>query len=290
MLEELSVGNALRDVPETRNDAVPRATERHGGRSLQSPPKCGSCSSADGFDPAPNRYPISRWYVRPLAGRLAGLLTPTRVRPVHVTLCGLLLSMAGAATLAARPALAPLAAGLVLAGWFCDRLDGQLARRQGTVTRWGGWLDGNVDELADLALQSATAWAAARGLASSLPWLLLVAFLAGKYLFVYGLNLEEHLGRSRLGRSRLPGGTSTPGGTSALGGGLPGSSPRPVGSAYSLRTLWHLPGNADIRLHLLILALLSGWLTVELAVVAVYYNLRWIASYLLVARRLGGER
>jgi hypothetical protein len=71
---------------------------------------------------------------------------------------------------------------------------------------------------------------------------------------------------------------------------LPGSSPRPVGSAYSLRTLWHLPGNADIRLHLLILALLSGWLTVELAVVAVYYNLRWIASYLLVARRLGGER
>jgi hypothetical protein len=218
------------------------------------------------------------------------VLAPTRVRPVHVTLCGLLLSLAAAATLAARPALAPLAAGLVLAGWFCDRLDGLLARRQGTVTRWGGWLDGNVDELADLALQSAAACAAARGLASSLPWFLLGAFLAGKYLFVYGLNLEEHLGRSR-----PPGGTSTQHETSTPDGippqrvGLPGSKPRPAGGAC-LRTLWHLPGNADVRLHLLILALLSGWLTVELAVVAVYYNLRWIAGYVLVARRLGGER
>jgi len=217
--------------------------------------------------------------VRPLAGRLAGVLAPTRVRPVHVTLCGLLWSMAGVATMMARPALAPLAAGLVLGGWFCDRLDGQLARRQGTVTRWGGWLDGNVDELADLALHVATAWAAARGLASSLPWFLLVAFLAGKYLFTYGQNLEEHLRTSRL-----------PGGTSTHDFGLLCSGPRPAGGAYWLRTLWHLPGNADVRLHLLVLALLSGWLTVELAVVAVYYNLRWIAGYLLVARRLGGER
>jgi hypothetical protein len=233
-------------------------------------------------------YPISRWYVRPLAGWLAGVLTPTRVRPVHVTLCGLLLNMAAAATLAARPALAPLAAGLVLAGWFCDRLDGQLARRQGTVTRWGGWLDGNVDELADLALHTATAWAASRGLASSLPWFLLLAFLAGKYLFVYGLNLEEHVGSSRLpSRSRLPGGTTAHGSLLPSVPHPPGQ-PRPARGAY--RTLWHLPGNADFRLHLLILALLSGWLTVELAVVAAYYNLRWIAGYLLVARRLGGER
>jgi phosphatidylglycerophosphate synthase len=221
-------------------------------------------------------YPISRWYLRPLAGRLAGVLAPSRVRPVHVTLCGLLLSMAAVATLAARPALAPLAAGLVLAGWFCDRLDGQLARRQGTVTRWGGWLDGNVDELADLALQSAAAWAAAGGQAGSLPLFLLAAFLGGKYLLVYGLNLEEHL------RSN--------------------DSPQPPQrhathslEAYSgwprwLRTVWHLPGNADVRLHLLVVALLSGWLTAELAVVAVYYNLRWIAGYVLVARRLGGER
>jgi hypothetical protein len=207
------------------------------------------------------------------------MLAPTRIRPVHVTLCGLLLNMTAVATLTARPALAPLAAALVLAGWFCDRLDGQLARRQGTVTRWGGWLDGNVDELGDLALHAATACVAARALASSLPWFLLVAFLAGKYLFIYGLNLEEQLGRPGL-----------PAGTSTHGLGWFGAGPGPASGISRLRPLWHLPGNADVRLHLLIVALLSGWLTAELAIVAAYYNLRWIAAYLLVARRLRGKQ
>jgi phosphatidylglycerophosphate synthase len=248
---------------------------------------------AHAWDDRARDYPISRWYVRPLAGRLAGVLAPTRVRPVHVTLGGLLLSLAGAATLAARPALAPLAAGLVLAGWFCDRLDGQLARRQGTVTRWGAWLDGNVDELADLALQTATAWAAARGLASSLPLFLLAAFFVGKYLFIYGLNLEEHLGSGKAIGAALECSRHTPcaveSGTRRVPATLLGSESDAAGGTCWLRTLWHLPGNADVRLHLLIVALLGGWLTAELAVVAAYYNLRWIAGYLLVARRLGGE-
>ena len=57
-----------------------------------------------------------------------------------------------------------------------------------------------------------------------------------------------------------------------------------------LRRLYHLPGNADVRLHLLVAALLTGWLAAELILVAVYYNLRWMARYVLVARRLGGVR
>ena len=57
-----------------------------------------------------------------------------------------------------------------------------------------------------------------------------------------------------------------------------------------LRTLYHLPGNADVRIHLLLVALCTGWLTAELALVALYYNLRWIVRYALVARRLGGVR
>jgi phosphatidylglycerophosphate synthase len=195
---------------------------------------------------------------------------------VHVTLCGLMLNLAAVAAMAARPAFAPVAAALVLAGWFCDRLDGQLARRQRTVTRWGGWLDGNVDELADLALQSAVAWAAARGSTSSTPFFLLAAFLGGKYLFAYGQNLEEHLGESRLPGAEKP--------------ERVGSISRWRNLTRWLRTAWHLPGNADVRLHLLVVALLGGWLTAELAVVAVYYNLRWIAGYVLVARRLGGQR
>ena len=57
-----------------------------------------------------------------------------------------------------------------------------------------------------------------------------------------------------------------------------------------LRAAYHTPGNADVRVHLLAVAWLTGWLGAELAVVAVYYNLRWIARYVLVARRLGRVR
>ena len=42
-----------------------------------------------------------------------------------------------------------------------------------------------------------------------------------------------------------------------------------------LRTLYHLPGNSDLRLHLLLAAMLFGWGSLELCCVAVYYNLRW---------------
>ena len=48
--------------------------------------------------------------------------------------------------------------------------------------------------------------------------------------------------------------------------------------------------HADVRVHLLIVALAGGWLVAELALVAGYYNLRWIVRYGLVARRLGGAQ
>jgi hypothetical protein len=52
-----------------------------------------------------------------------------------------------------------------------------------------------------------------------------------------------------------------------------------------MKTLYHLPANADVRAHLLIVAVAAGWLTTELALVAVYYNFRWVARYALLARR-----
>jgi len=211
-------------------------------------------------------YPISRWYLRPAAGRLAALLASTRVRPVHLTACGLVLGAVAAAALLWRPELAPAAAVLVLGAWFLDRADGQLARRQGTVSAWGTWLDANVDELLDVGLHVAVAAAAASQTGSSWPWSLLIAFVGGKYLFMHGLATEAH-----------------------VAGEAPGSSDG-VSAAGWLRGAYHLPGNADVRVHLLAVALATGWLTVELAMVATYYNLRWIARYVLVARRLGGVR
>ena len=208
------------------------------------------------------RYPISRWYLRPLAGRLAGLLIETRVRPAHLTCCGLAMAVLAAVVMIFQPEALPVAAVLVLGYWFFDRADGQLARRQQTVSAWGAWLDANVDELADVGLHVAAAAVVARDVAASWPWLLLIAFLAGKYLLMYSLNLE----RANKGAESISG----------------------VQKKGPVRFLYHLPGNSDVRTHLLAAGLLSGYLAAELALVALYYNLRWIVRYALVARRLGG--
>ena len=184
-----------------------------------------------------------------------------------------------------RPGLGPVAAALVLAAWLFDRADGQLARRQKTVSRWGAWLDANVDELVDVALHVALAAAAASQTASRGPWLLVVAFLAGKYLFKHGLAEEEQVGSRLAGVEGSESPESAVSGVASLHHGHASDS-RVV---RLLRAAYHLPGNADVRVHLLAAALVTGWFSVELAVVAAYYNLRWIARYVLVARRLGGD-
>jgi len=220
------------------------------------------------------RHPISRWYVCPAADWLAAVLTPTRVRPVHLTLGGLAVGAIAAALLVGAPRHAPVAALLVLVAWLFDRADGPLARRQNTVSAWGAWLDANVDELLDVGLHAAVAAAAAWQTASHLPWILLGAFLAGKYLFVHGMATEHKMREQPLtaGRSEEA------------------VEPAPVsGTARVVRAAYHLPGNADVRVHLLAAALVTGWLSAELAIVACYFNVRWIVRYGLVARRLGGR-
>ncbi len=212
-------------------------------------------------------YPVSRWYLRPAAARLAVLLAPTRVRPVQLTVGGLTAAIAAAAVLLWQGEATPLAAALVLVYWLFDRADGLLARRQGTASAWGAWLDGNVDELVDVGLHVATAAVVARQVAASWPWHLLIALLAGKYLLMYGLTLEE----SKRGHSTF----------------LSDTARSPRAAWEKLRRAYHLPGNADVRVHLLVVAVATGYLAAELVLVAAYYNMRWIVRYALVARRLG---
>jgi phosphatidylglycerophosphate synthase len=235
-------------------------------------------------------YPLSRWYLRPAAGRLAAALAPSGISPHWLTLGNLFFAAAAAAWLYWQPSAAPATALLVLAAWFCDRADGQLARRQRTASRFGAWLDANVDELTDLGLHVAVASAAAATTGSVWPWRWLVAFLAGKYLLMYGLAVEDKAeSGEKKAESRKP---------KAESGGPKSTSRfqlsafRLSASAFSfqLSRIYHLPGNADVRVHLLAGALLTGWLTAELAAVASYYNLRWIVRYGLVARRMRGGR
>jgi len=224
------------------------------------------------------RYPISRWYLRPAADRMAALLAPTAVRPVHLTLCGLAAAAGAVGLLVFYQAMLP-AAGLILAAWFFDRTDGLLARRQSTDGRYGAWLDANVDELVDLALHVAIAVMLVRSDSSAASWAypVLVAFCGGKHLFMYGLAMEDSIARNsskesteseesvehRKRRSRLVG---------------------------LIHAIYHLPANADVRVHLLVVLTAIGRADVALCFAAAYYNMRWIVRHLLVYRRWGTVR
>jgi phosphatidylglycerophosphate synthase len=216
------------------------------------------------------RYPLSRWYLRPAAGWLAAALATSPVRPNWLSVAGLLSAAAGAWLLVWRPELGPCAALLVLVAWFFDRCDGRLARLQGTASPLGAWIDANIDELEDVGLHVAVAAAASVQWAAAWPWGLLIAFLMGKYLLMYGLAAEEGF----LSRPAAAERTAA-------------AEPAPSGW---LATAYHLPGNADVRVHLLVACMACGWLVAELALVAAYYNFRWLVRYALVARRWGGSR
>jgi len=200
------------------------------------------------------RHPLSRWYLCPLASRLTAWLVRWPVRPWHLTLAGLACGIVAAWCVASQVGPPPAAAILVLAAWFFDRADGVLARRLGRSDRRGAWLDANTDEIVDLGLQVSVATAAARVSGSSWPWIWLVLFLLGKYLLMHGLSGE----REDTAAAQAP------------------AAPAPQGW---LQRLYHLPGNADVRVHLLAAALLTGWLTEQLAIVALYYNLRWLVRF-----------
>jgi phosphatidylglycerophosphate synthase len=219
-------------------------------------------------------YPLSRWYLRPLAGGLAAWLTDSRVRPLHLTLAGLAAGCGAALLMSMSPGGSLLAGCLALMAWFFDRADGQLARRQRTATPFGAWLDANVDELLDVAWHAAIALALASTTFSSWPWAALAAFLAGKYLFMYSLAAEEWQAD---GEGPRP---------SGQGPGPEASNGIPDWSRY--RWLYHLPANADIRLHVLAFAVAAGLGGVQLLLFAAYYNVRWIVRYALVAQRLCG--
>jgi phosphatidylglycerophosphate synthase len=221
--------------------------------------------------------PLGRYWAFPLAQRLAQWLTPTAIRPNALTLAtaGLMLSAAamtaaGLSSWGARALVAlALATALVL-----DTADGRLARLQGTSSAFGRWLDQVLDELADIALHAAIAWAAF--CSSAWPgWLLLgIAYASSKYLFqvqsLLGEELEGEITRDAALHSPVP-------------------STGPITAAFSpqagqgrlmghVATVVRMIGHADLRWHLWIGLALLGRLDLALAAYALYFALRAIAG------------
>jgi CDP-diacylglycerol---glycerol-3-phosphate 3-phosphatidyltransferase len=126
-------------------------------------------------------------------GPVARALAAVGVSANAVTIAGGVLSIAGAAFLAAGM---PLPALLVLLiGTLADTLDGQIAKAAGGGTRLGAFLDSTVDRVADGALFVGAA-AAGAGLGQPLLlWSSLVALVAS-FLVPYVRAKAESLGVS----------------------------------------------------------------------------------------------
>jgi phosphatidylglycerophosphate synthase len=223
--------------------------------------------------------PLGKYWAFPVAERLAEWLKPTAVRPNAVTLASAGLMLSGAAIVGegtsgwvAQAAVAIcLAAALVL-----DTADGRLARLQGTSSAFGRWLDQVLDELADMVLHAAIAWAAfCRG--AHAGWLLLgILYASSKYMFrvqsLLGEELESELGRAAATGEPRPGGAK-------------------AGLLFRLReglvALVRLIGHADLRWHLWIVLALLGRLELALAGYAAYFGLRASGGVLRKGVRYG---
>jgi phosphatidylglycerophosphate synthase len=224
--------------------------------------------------------PLGRFWAFALAERLAAALEPTIVRPNALTLASFLLmllaaAIAGFAAKGHLPALAcafALAAALVL-----DTADGRLARLQGTSSAFGRWLDHVCDELADMTLHAAIAWAAFQS-SGQVYWLGLgMLYISGKYMFtiqsVAGNELEEadprQLPSLRIGRSLSMGRHDRP--THRRRAIVPRLM-------SALRQIVEVAGQADVRWHLWIVLAAAGRLELVLLVYAVYFPARAMAG------------
>jgi phosphatidylglycerophosphate synthase len=192
--------------------------------------------------------PLGRYWALGPARALARTLAPTPVRPNVVTLAASSLFLGAAAVVAiARPGVfanVVAALGLALA-LVLDTADGHLARLQGTASAFGCWLDGWLDEVGDMALHAAIAWAAYTR-AGAVGWLL-VGMLYGMGKFVFVAATAD---------------LAAPGSEAAAASA---TTPR-------LPTrLVRLAGHADVRWHLWIVLAALGRLELALAAYAVYF-------------------
>ena len=140
--------------------------------------------------------------VRPRIGgalQTAGrILAATGLKPAHLTVLGLLLTVGGA-YLVARSSF--VAGGLLVGvGSFIDALDGPLARELGLAGPRGAFLDSVTDRISETAMFAGVAYAVADE-----PWLVALAIgsLGGSLITSYLRAKAEGLGAD--GRAGLMG-------------------------------------------------------------------------------------
>jgi hypothetical protein len=210
--------------------------------------------------------PLGKYWAFPLAERLAESLRPTSIRPNLLTVAAGALMLTAAGMVAALEdawiarALVALALSTAL---VLDTADGRLARLQGTSSAFGRWLDQVLDELADLALHAAIAWAAF--CRDGHPgWLVLgMTYASAKYLFLIQSHLGNELEAATVDARSIGAGHRA-------GQGFAGQS----GVVDWTVRLARMIGHADLRWHLWIVLAVVGRLDLALGVYAAYFAVR----------------
>jgi hypothetical protein len=217
-----------------------------------------------------NYQPLGKYWAFPLARRIAEWLCPTAVRPNALTIISGTLMLSAAALVASGASgwvgRVTVALSLSLA-LVLDTADGRLARMQGTGSALGKWLDQVLDELADMALHAAIAWATFNRDVRPI-WLVLgIIYASGKYLFLVQSLLGDQLE-----------GSDNNNATSLASSGREPEKRRGQNGLDRLAGLIRHIGHADIRWHLWIVLALAGRLDIALAAYAGYFPARALAG------------
>lgn len=147
----------------------------------------------------------ARQYVEQGVAPVGRALARLRVRPAHLTLTGLLMTLAGSALLANGSV--KVGAMVILAGSALDGLDGAVARASGTASARGALIDSVSDRIGESAMFAGCAfWLASRlSPQEGDPALVVLCVLSlGASLVVSYLRAKADIGRVE-GRGGLMG-------------------------------------------------------------------------------------
>ena len=149
----------------------------------------------------PNDGPVARWLNRPLSIRLSRWLVKYPISPNQISIFSFLCSMAAAALFLAGDRFLLLLGG-VLAQFasVVDGCDGEVARLKFQQSNYGGWLDAVLDRYADAFLLFGLTWYAFVTMGNR--WVLVAGFgaLVGSFLISYTADKYDNLMRTRYRR------------------------------------------------------------------------------------------
>ncbi|VVB90125.1 Archaetidylinositol phosphate synthase [uncultured archaeon] len=127
-----------------------------------------------------------RILLKPLARKIIG------INPNTLTLSGLLVSLVSAVFFARREVLA--AGVLLLASGFFDALDGEVARENNRITRFGGFLDSVSDRFADAGVLIGVMYGGLAAFSYFPGWFVGVLAIVGSFMVSYTRARAEAAG------------------------------------------------------------------------------------------------